>query len=211
MIAVSTLRNFTDRAHPYSRNQIRAHESWTQVFETIVYFNSTEQPEMRNGKTRFLPAEEFPRIVDIAEFCANQDQWCCIINADIYVSPAMRRIESALKTKHAWAASSWRHEFNPDVGIDPCERVDNGLDFFAAIPSIWSRVFRDVPDTLRLGCQTWDSWMLGWFAMHAQEGFDDITPSKAIRHPKHEHRNYGPIPPPVHFHGWPVMSAVAIH
>ena len=210
MIAVSSLRNFEDRSHPYSRNQINAHASWTEVFDCIVYFNSQEQPEMRNNKTRFLPSEDFPRIVDLCEFCGSQNEWCCILNADIVVTKTMKRIESALKTKHAWAASSWRHEFDPNVGIDPCERVDNGLDFFAAIPSIWSKIYHDVNPELRLGSITWDSWMLGWFAIHAQSGFYDITPSKCIRHPKHEHRAYGPVPPPVHFHGWPVMSAVTI-
>jgi hypothetical protein len=139
-----------------------------------------------------------------------QQDWCAILNADIVVTPHFKLVELKLKARKASAASSWRHEFDPAIGFDPCSRVDNVLDFFAASPFVWSLVYQDVNETLRLGSVQWDSWMLGYFAVKATAGFYDITPSKCIRHPRHGNRKYGPNPEPVHFHGWPVMSPVVI-
>lgn len=210
MIFVTSARPMgSDPANEYYRNQLAALTSWHQSASAVVYFNDV-QPALSSPITRFIPAENFPRIIDLAEFCAEQKDWCAILNADIVITPYFLQIERKLKARKACAASSWRFEFDPAVGIDPCERVDNGLDFFAATPEIWAKVYQDVPESLRISVQQWDSWMLAYFSMHAVSGFYDITPSKCVRHPSHGNRQYGPYGGPVHFHGWPTMSPVQI-
>lgn len=196
--------------HPeYDANQKRAWQSWHMVMSAIVYFNDP-QPELESPITRFIPSEPYPRILDLVEFCMNQEDWCCIINADIVITERFRAVEKKLKSRNLYCSSSWRHEFDPAVGIDPCSRVDNGLDYFGASPKFWEEVYQDVPDTLRLGSQQWDSWMLAYFGQRGASGFAHISDSKCVRHPKHGSRSYGPPTPPVHFHGWPVMMGPSI-
>ncbi len=204
MIAVSSLRNFSDPTTDYASNQISAHKSWCDVFSAVVYFNKPQR-QMRNHLTRFIPAEEFPPLRQLTELCACQQEWCAIINADIIVLPHFRHVEEQLHVRLAACASSWRHEFDPKVGYQPNERVDNGLDFFAAPPQFWARVYADVPEELRLGAIQWDSWMLAYFVKYGRRNFQNITTTQTILHPRHGDRAYGPAPPPVHFHGWPSM------
>lgn len=210
MIFVSSLRNFTDPASEYGRNQIAAFKSWSKVAEAIVYFNATPQPEMESPITCWLPSEEYPRIMDMAECCASQPGWSCIINADIVVTPHISSVEQKLKHRKAIAASSWRHTFDPARGLEPRQRTDNGLDFFMATPEFWRKVYAAIPESLRIGTQMWDQWMLAFFSMYAVSGFYDITPSRCICHPNHEGRKYGPFGGPVHIHGWPTMSPVLV-
>jgi len=206
MIAVSSLRNFTEKTD-YARNQMAAHESWQEVFSAVVYFNSQKQPEMRNAKTRFLPAESFPPLLQLVELCAAQAEWCAILNADIIVRPHFRQVEERLVERRADCCASWRHQFDPKVGWEPCERVDNGLDFFAAEPPFWAKVYRDIPEELRLGAIQWDSWMAGYFNAFGKRNFFNITSTKTILHPLHGERSYGHAPPPVHFYGQPSMPS----
>lgn len=196
--------------HPeYDRNQLAAWKSWHEVAEAIIYFNDP-QPQLQSSITRFVPAEPYPRILHMAELAMNQPGWCALINSDIVLSPYFKIVEQKLYAKKALAASSWRHEFDPAIGIEPRSRVDNGLDFFAANPWVWANVYNDIDERMRLGSQRWDSWMLGYFSIKAAVGFYDITPSRCVAHPKHEGRILGPDAGEVHFHAWPVMSRMQI-
>lgn len=219
MIFVSTARPFTkDPTQEYARNQLAAKASWEQVATAIVYFGDPE-PRLASPITRFIPSEPFPFLVDLVNFCADQtDEWCVILNADIWIAPNFKRVGEKLKSKRALAASSWRWNFDPAVGVEPCERTDNGLDFFAAAPGAWEMLFQamkapspqgaaDSPTQLRLGTQQWDSWCLGAFnKLFANIGFYDITNTKCVRHPIHQGRVYGPPIPTVHFLAWPVQG-----
>jgi len=210
VIAVSSIRNFTDANHEYARNQIAAHQSWARVFAAIVYFNDAAQAELQDEHTAFIPSEPFPQIFKLAEFCMCQPEWCAILNADIIVTHLLPHIEKKLDKHRAKMATSWRHQFDPVIGLEPCERVDNGLDFFAASPDVWAKVYLDCPPELRLGAIQWDSWLLSYFNSKAKRDFYDITHFKCILHPLHGHRAYGPAPPPVHFYGMPGMASLKL-
>lgn len=191
------------------RNQLAAWRSWQQVADAIVYFNDPESA-LESDITRFIPSENYPRILHLAEFCMEQPDWCVILNGDIVITPYFKTIEKKLNDKKALACSSWRHEFDPAVGIEPRTRVDNGLDFFAAKPWVWAHVYAEVNEHLRLGAIQWDSWLLGFFSIRAAAGNYDITPSRCVCHPIHGSRSYGPAPAPFHFHAWPVMGNMKI-
>lgn len=193
----------------YDRNQLAAWKSWHEVAEAIIYFNDP-QPQLFSSITRFVPAEPYPRILNMVELMMSQPGWCALLNSDIILTPYFKAIEQKLYAKKAIAASSWRHEFDPAIGIEPRARVDNGLDFFAASPWVWANVYAEVNENLRLGAIQWDSWLLGFFSIKAAAGFYDITPSRCVAHPAHQGRCYGPAPAPFHFHAWPVMSRMQI-
>lgn len=209
MIFVSSARPFTPYPSEYNTNQLAAFKSWEKVADAIVYFNQPQQ-ELQSPKTRFIPAEDFPRILDMAELCANQPGWSCILNADIVITEHFIDVERKLKARKACAASSWRHDFDPKVGLEPRGRTGNGIDFFAATQDFWQKVYHAVPESLRIGVQVWDQWMLAFFAMYAVQGFYDLTPSRCVCHPIHGGRAYGPFGGMVHIHGWPCMSPCAI-
>jgi hypothetical protein len=210
VIFVSSARVTSDPSDEYFKNQSLATKSWRMVASAIVYFGPSQE-YLESPITRFLPSEPFPKILDLVEFCAEQSDWSAILNSDIVLTSRLLTLEKSLKARKASCASSWRHQFDPAVGIDPCERVDNGLDFFAASPEFWKVVYQDCPETLRLGAQRWDSWMLAYFGMKGIAGFYDLTPSKCVRHPLHFGRIYGDAGPDVDFMGgWPTMSGAAL-
>ena len=193
----------------YDKNQLTAWKSWNLVASAIILFNDV-QPELQSNITRFIPSEPFPKLMDIYEVAAHQNDFVAILNADIVVMPQFVNVERKLKARKAIACSSWRWQFTPP-DTSKIEVVDPGLDFFAATPEVWGQCYNDVEETLRLGSVQWDSWQLGWFCAKAAKGFLDITPTRTILHPKHGNRQYGPPPPqPPHFHAWPTMSPVSI-
>lgn len=207
MIFVSSIRPMgNDPNAEHYRNQLAAWKSWSKVASAIVYFNDPE-PVLESPITRFIPSENFPRILEMAGLCMCQPEWCVILNGDIVVTERLRSVEERLKQFRAMAAASWRHEFDPAIGLEPRKRVDNGLDFFAAHPIIWARVHLEANENLRLGSIQWDTWLLGFFGFKAAGLFWDITPSRCVCHPKHNGRAYGPAPPPFHFHAWPLMPS----
>jgi hypothetical protein len=214
MIFLSSCRPVGDDAE-YDRNQLAAKTSWDRVASAICYFNEP-QPPLASPKTRFIPSEPYPRLIEMVDVAADQNDWVCVINADIVVTPHLQHIEHRLKARKAVAASSWRWEFDPAVGLSPCHHVDNGLDFFAAVPGAWAQVWdrmhnspqgeHDAAKHLRFGAPSWDAWMLGaFFKLFSHMGFYNITSSQCIRHPRHGGRKHGAGVPPVHFLDWPVM------
>lgn len=174
-------------------NQIAAWHSWQKVFSHHIYWNAPER-ELSSPNTIFLPSAPFPHIWEFVELAAYQKNWCAIVNSDIIVSPNINRAMLAAKAKHAMAVTSWRHEFDPSVGINAHARVvDCGIDFFAASPEAWRIVWQYVPENIRIGCQQWDSWMLGALGELLGSRFMAITNHKCIFHPKHGNRKYGDI------------------
>lgn len=220
MIFVSTARVTNNPGDEYFRNQKFAVESWNKVAEAIVFFGP-RQEHLASPITRFLPSEDFPKLVDVVDFCADQPVWCAIVNSDIWIHQALGKIEQKLNAKRAVAASSFRWNFDPAVGVNPCHHNDNGLDFFAAVPAAWAMLFEamqhspqgdiDSPKHLRLGAGQWDSWCLGaFFHLFSTMGFYNLTDACVVRHPIHGNRKYGTINHvpnyAPHFLGWPVMG-----
>lgn len=217
VIFVSSHRPFNnDVTMEYVRNQVAAFKSWFPIASAIVYFGAPEA-QLVSSKTVFInTTERFPSLREMIDVCADQKEWSCLINADIWVSPILPKIESRLMERRAACASSWRHEFNPAIGIDPCERVDNGLDFFAATPASWSKIFdnmwetpqgmHDSPSHLKFGGPSWDSWLIGAFNKFFRHHFYNLTKYKMIRHPAHHGRQHCPGVPPVHHLGACAMA-----
>lgn len=215
MIFVSSVRPMGDDPE-YDRNQLFAKASWEKVATAIVYFNE-HQPQLKSPITRFLPSEKYPSLRDMVDFCADQDEWCAILNGDIVITPIFKKMEEKLKLKKAVAASSWRWQFDPSVGVDPCAHNDNGLDFFSALPGAWEMVYNKMGDTpqgdvdsarhLRFCGPRWDSWLLGtFFKLFSTMGFYNLTDARCVRHPIHGGRRYADNIPEVHFLAWPVMG-----
>jgi hypothetical protein len=190
MIAFSTLRPFGSDPE-YDRNQLAAWQSWQNAFSLIVYLNDP-QPQLANEKTLFIPSEPFPKIWKICEYMAYQKEMCCIINGDIIISGQWNRVVSALNSRHALSAVSCRYEFDPEVGLEPNRIMDCGIDFFCAMPEVWSIASNLADEKLRLGVGWFDTWLMGCFTSFSMSGLYDLTPCKVIYHPKHGGRKYGP-------------------
>lgn len=212
MIFVSSARPFNqDPSGEYTRNQLAAKHSWDSVASAIVYFNDYE-PKLANNKTWFINSEPYPRILDLCEFCACQNEWCAILNADIVIGSNFPSVEAKLKARKATCASSWRYNFDPAIGIQSGVKNDNGIDFFAATPEVWRIAYDLCQEQLRLGSGYWDGWMLSVFGTFAAAGFWNLTASRVIFHPNHNGRVHGP-----HFDitkikifQWPVMPYAEI-
>jgi len=212
MIAVSSFRPFDcDETGEYQINQVAAFRTWQRVFSKIVYFNAFE-PQLDSPKTIFIPSERYPRILDLVEMCASQTEWCCILNSDIVIGPGFPLVEAKLKARHATCASSWRYNFDPAVGIHSGVHDDNGLDFFAAVPMVWSHVYEMIDERLCISAGGWDQFMLSHFCTFFQTSFWDITPTKVILHPRHSGRVHGPrvLMDTVQTYNWPTMTSAKI-
>jgi hypothetical protein len=175
MTAVSSLKPDPTKGEVY-RNQNRAYKTWVDAFNGVVYVGGESV---------------VPRILDLVLECSNHQGWSCIINADIVVSPKMKDVEAKLNKLNAFAASSWRHEFDPDS--DPFKTgavKDNGIDFFAARREVWNHCARIIPVGYYIGHILWDTWMLGYLNRHFCGRFFNITPSRVIFHPKHGNRKF---------------------
>lgn len=210
MVFVSSARPIGDDPE-YDRNQLAAKASWEFAADAIVYFNDV-QPQLASPKTRFIPSQPYPFISDMVDLCADQDgEWVALLNADIIVMPAMKKVLQKLNAKGAYAASSWRWNFTPSEGLERCAHEDNGLDFFLAKAGAWQMIFeQEAPKFLKFGAPQWDSWMLGAFFKLFSSGFYNITDTRVIRHPRHGGRKHGTGVPGVHFIGWPVMPSISI-
>jgi len=186
MICVSSFRPLKECSPSILRNQLKARESWEDAFNEIVYFGSPETA--LNGDTvMFIPTEQFPRIVDLVRYCADQVDWCAIVNADIVIRGNMRQVQGDIMSRGGLASISRRYEF---VGEDfmRAKLVDTGLDFFAAHSHVWRHAAKLIPRQYRIGHCLFDTWLLGFLATHYMPKLWDITPLRMIFHPKHEDR-----------------------
>lgn len=188
-MALSSLRPLGD-SQEHDFNQLNAFESWKRSFSQVIYFNSP-QDGIQSANTLFVPAQDFPPLWQFAEWAAYQTDWCCIVNSDILIGHNWQTALDAIRKKRAKCFTSWRYEFVPQYGTAAARVVDPGIDIFAADPDIWKLVLKHIPENLRIGCQQWDSWMLGAFGELAGKHFVAITKHRCIFHPKHGNRKYG--------------------
>ena len=186
MILVTSHRPLKDCSPEILRNQLRARESWEGNFTKIVFFGKYEAA-LSGPQVFFLDCEGFPHIQDMMAMCATAGDWCAIVNADIVVGRGMPIIKKELLAKNAQCAMSRRFEFEGEA-IDDARMLDNGLDFFAATPSVWGLAATLVPKQYRIGHILWDTWTIGFLASHYYNWFWDITECRVIFHPKHEDR-----------------------
>ena len=187
MIFVSSFRPFKNCPPEIWDQQVTANRSWVQVVPQVFYFNERE-PRMADAKVAFLPTQGKPSIKQMAAFCAGLNDWSAIINADIYVPQSFRRAEDALRGRQSGCAISRRYTL--DSSGDPSTGAlrDNGLDFFAATPSVWKLAAEKIDPGFTLGRIVWDNWMLNFFMAEFGNYCYDLTPARVIFHPTHQDR-----------------------
>lgn len=197
MVAISSFKPL-DLSAEVALNQIRAHRTWSKVFDAIIYFGKQE-PRLACSKTSFILHDDFPTISLMALTASITSDWACILNSDIVVSPMFPQIWDKAVRQGAKAITSFRWEYEEDdLNLMNAKVVDNGFDFFATTPDLWSRISLEVPSTYRIGHNAWDSWMLGFFNSVLKRKFFDITSQRVIFHPKHGNREQKwPIGPEV--------------
>jgi len=186
MIALSSARRHEKNAE-YSANQKRAADSWS-VFSQVFYFGEYEEELSRNNVLN-VKSDEWPTIKSMARFAGHiQNDLVAIINADIVVTEPIVEVEKKLKELTIPAATSYRYEFDPaDGDLSKAVRIkeDRGMDIFVATPEVWRMVEKRIPEYLRIGHQTFDSWLCGFFCANFGFGFRQFTDYRCIFHPKH--------------------------
>jgi hypothetical protein len=185
MIAFSSYKPFSKSA-AVAQNQRIAKASWEKVFDRIVYLGPPE-PALSSPKTEFIPCDDYPIIKTFCQLATRERDWSCIINADIVVSPKLREVAGQLKIAGADTAVSRRWEVD---GNGPPQLLDFGLDFFAAVPWVWSHASFKIPSDLLIGHSDWDTWLLGFFQSTTGNRTYDLTDERLIFHPKHGDRDY---------------------
>lgn len=186
MTAVSSFRPLRD-CEEVARNQIRANQSWRQVFSEIIYFGEPE-PLLYAPAVQFIPSEPFPPISALALAASMGGNWAALINADIVIGPnLMSAIPEAVYRHHARAITSRRWQFR--TKLSEAELVDYGYDFFLAERALWLDIARKVPSQYRIGHAAWDTWVMGYFNKTCVRQFVDITSRRAIFHPLHNNRH----------------------
>lgn len=188
LAAVSSFRPLRD-SQEIARNQIVAKHSWEGIFDHIVYFGSYE-PRLASPKTTFIETKDFPPLSLMALAATFFTGYACIINSDIVVTDSLYKAIYRARNKGALAFMSRRFEFDPLQRFDArrAEMVDGGLDFFGALPWLWKRFYRAVPEQFRIGHPVWDNWANAFFSHTAREGFYDLTNYRGVFHPRHQNR-----------------------
>lgn len=198
MIAVSSFRPHKEDPE-YARNQIRAVKSWRNVFQEVHYFGERE-PELELDclKVKFTETKGFPSIFMMASYAATLDSpLVTILNSDIVLGVMLRSVFGVMLHMGLPAATSYRYEYdpaNPDypenyVKAESRNKQDRGMDIFIAMPQIWGLVAKHVPPYLRIGHQTWDTWVCGYFCSQLGYGFRQFTEQRVVFHPPHGGRN----------------------
>lgn len=190
MIVLSSARRH-ERSAEYAANQIRAVDSW-KLFSTVYYFGSYEA-ELKRDNVRWVKSEDWPTIKGMAEFASQMvGDLVAIINADIVVTEPILVVEHKLKALTIPAATSYRYEFDtniqplyPDLSAAVRHQTDRGMDIFVATPQTWKLVAERIPEYLRIGHPTHDSWLCGFFCYNFGYGFRQFTEYRCVFHPKH--------------------------
>jgi len=185
VIVISSHRALKDSPE-VAKNQIRAHKSWQNVFDEILYFGDPE-PELTCPKTSFITSEDFPPIAAMATAASMGGDFACLINADIVVSKGLIWAMGDVWKRGGMAATSKRYEF-VDENLNDAQIVDVGIDFFGASYDLWAQVAKRVPPHYRVGHSSWDTWLMGFFNTVAPQQYWDITNRRCIYHPKHGDR-----------------------
>jgi len=186
MIALSSHRRLADSPE-VAKNQIRANLSWRKVFEEIVYFGPPER-ELADRNVTFVKSDDFPTLRTLARAASLCDDYVCLLNADIVVTPGLIAAIRDVWAKGGLVVTSRRYEFKGIDHLVDAQLVDPGVDFFGATPDYWRDFANAVPANMRVGHSGWDSWAMGFFNTVAAKRFWDITKRKVIFHPKHGSR-----------------------
>ena len=186
MIALSSHRPHEGDSD-YAKNQARAANSWN-IFSQVFYFGSYEE-SLCKPNVLFAKSEPWPKIKMMADMATHFKEPVAIINADIVVTPVLLEVEKKMIDLSVPALTSYRYEFEGD-NMDGAIRHkhDRGMDIFIAMPDIWKMVSKRIPDYLRMGHQTWDSWVCGFFCANLGFGFRQFTDYRCVFHPRHEGR-----------------------
>lgn len=193
MIAISSFRPHQEDGE-YATNQIRARRSWSDCFNEVHYFGHYE-PSLEDTPhlTLFHPTDNWPKISLLTSYASQLGaDYVAILNADLVLLPRIKTIEQVMVKRGIPAATSYRYEFdsNDPSSISGAVRhkQDRGMDIFIATPQIWGLVSANVPPYLRIGHQTWDTWVCGFFCSRLGYGFQQFTDERVVFHPKHDGR-----------------------
>lgn len=189
MIAISSARPFAQSTE-YAVNQERASRSWIDKFGRVYYFGHYEGGLCHKNTFFARKDEDWPRIKQMAEFASQMDSvYVALINADIVLTDGITDVMTKMHDLSLPAATSYRYGFDPVdyPNLDNAIRhkEDRGMDIFIAHPGIWKLVVRDIPEYLRFGHPTWDTWICGYFCEHLGYGFRHFTENRCVFHPKH--------------------------
>lgn len=178
MIAISSFKPFSKCTDEIAQNQVKAFKSWLPVFERIIFFGE-RCSELDSCKTEFVPCDSKPSIRRMAELASRFQGWVAILNSDIITNSKLREVERKLNDLHCECAISKRW----------CTKqgtiIDNGLDFFCAVPEVWKRLASRIPEEFTLGRIAWDQYVLGFFCKNYGRKCADLSPAKICWHPPH--------------------------
>ncbi len=185
MVAITSHRPMRDSAE-VAENQLRAFASWLEVFDEIVYFGNYEK-SLDSDKTTFVECEPFPHISELAMAASFADDFVCLINADIIVSPNLADILTKVEKHNGIGATSRRWCFHPPI-LKNAYLTDYGIDFFWTIPRLWRMISKDIPSHYRIGHNCWDTWVMSFLNTIIPRNFYNLTNQRCIFHPFHKDR-----------------------
>jgi hypothetical protein len=192
MIIISSARRHSKDAE-YAINQKRACESW-QGAQQVYYFGSYEEDlAMKNvlwvRSEHNEEAGEWPTIKAMSEFASNfPSDLVAIANADILITETFFEVEKKLKSLTIPASTSYRYTYDPerfDLASAVRDKNDRGMDIFVCSSDVWKMISKQIPDYLRIGHPTWDTWVCGFLCHHFGYGFREFTRYRCIFHPRH--------------------------
>lgn len=188
MIAISSHRPLA-QSEEIKRNQLLAKRSWEMSFKKIIYFGPHEH-ELVSGKTAFVQSVDFPRIKDLMVMAGGQVGFVAILNADIVVDPAIKKLERMMALRGKLCASSRRYQFDPNTCDFKAAQLGDarGRDIFIARNDIWRNCSKHMPEQMRIGHGRFDAVLTDIFRRFYNESFLDFTASKFIFHPDHGER-----------------------
>lgn len=181
MVAVTSHRPIDQCTPEIAKNQLRAHKSWIQAFERMIYVGRSCD-ELSSISSEFVPGEDRPSIKSLCAIAMEMGTWACLVNSDIVVSPKLKEVERRMTAQGVKCAISQRYD------LDSGFVIDQGLDFFCGIPEVWKRIHGIIPPDFRIGFGAWDLWMLNAFVAEFGRKCADVTRTRCIFHPKHGDR-----------------------
>lgn len=181
MIAITSARPLDQCTPEIRENQLRAHRSWLTAFERMIYVGKSCD-ELSSILSEFVPGKDRPSIQSLCAIAAQMGTWACLINADIVISPKLKEVERRMDAQGIKCAVSQRYDLESGFVID------QGLDFFCAVPEVWESAARKIPKEFRIGFGAWDNWMLGFFVCEYGRKCADISRERCVFHPRHESR-----------------------
>lgn len=181
VIAITSHRPLDQCTKEIRENQLRAHRNWLTAFERMIYVGEYSS-ELHSILSEFVPAEDRPSIQSLCAIAAQMGTWTALINADIQVPPKIKEVERRMDAQGIKCAVSQRYDLESGFVID------QGLDFFCAVPSVWEAAAKKIPSEFRIGYGSWDNFMLGFFVCEYGRKCADISRERCVFHPRHNDR-----------------------